>query len=302
MKKPLFIVASYEKLNSTQLNSMSKLRLKAGFTLIEMSIVLVIIGLIVGGILVGQNLIRIAENRAFVSQLEKYNTAVNTFRNKYACLPGDCANATSFGFAYNGNGNGLITAFFPYGNAYSYDNLPVDNYGTFTWYGSSGIPSYEAQNFWSELQSAGYIGEFASYTGGYTGSMPAAKNDGTGIIAVGWNGNNYYRSGVTGFTNAWGSMGGTDFSNNFSPADADYIFTKTGSNQLSYSNTLPFTPSSRIIPVGISNGHPEDFYYPPTQGTGGANANYCIDTSVSPPYFNVKNPAKLCGLIIQAGF
>jgi prepilin-type N-terminal cleavage/methylation domain-containing protein len=60
-----------------------------GFTLIELSIVLVIIGLIIGGILVGRDLIHAAEIRATVSQLEKYNTAVNTFRTKYNGLPGD---------------------------------------------------------------------------------------------------------------------------------------------------------------------------------------------------------------------
>ncbi len=53
-----------------------------GFTLIELSIVLVIIGLIVGGVLVGQDLIKAAETRATVGQVEKYNAAVNTFRTK----------------------------------------------------------------------------------------------------------------------------------------------------------------------------------------------------------------------------
>ena len=51
-----------------------------GFTLLELSIVLVIIGLIVGGVLVGQDMIKGAQIRATVAQLEKYNTAVNTFR------------------------------------------------------------------------------------------------------------------------------------------------------------------------------------------------------------------------------
>ena len=60
-----------------------------GFTLIELSIVLVIIGLIVGGVLVGQDLIKAAEIRATVSQVEGYNSAVNTFRLKYNGLPGD---------------------------------------------------------------------------------------------------------------------------------------------------------------------------------------------------------------------
>ena len=90
-----------------------------GFTLIELSIVLVIIGLIVGGVLVGQDLIRAAEVRATISQIEKYNTAVNTFRGKYNALPGDinASTATAFGFtargttAGEGDGNGVIEGF-----------------------------------------------------------------------------------------------------------------------------------------------------------------------------------------------
>ncbi|MCC7259610.1 MAG: type II secretion system protein, partial [Alphaproteobacteria bacterium] len=41
-----------------------------GFTLVELSIVMVIIGLIVGGVLVGQNLIKAAEMRATIQQIE----------------------------------------------------------------------------------------------------------------------------------------------------------------------------------------------------------------------------------------
>jgi prepilin-type N-terminal cleavage/methylation domain-containing protein len=64
---------------------------RAGFTLIELSIVLVIIGLVVGGVLVGRDLICAAELRAQISQIEKYNTAVNTFYGKYGGLPGPLA-------------------------------------------------------------------------------------------------------------------------------------------------------------------------------------------------------------------
>jgi prepilin-type N-terminal cleavage/methylation domain-containing protein len=87
-----------------------------GFTLIELSIVLVIIGLIVGGILVGQDLVRAAGIRSQISQIEKYNTAVNTFRGKYGYLPGDILNtvAATAGLSYriggiaNGDGDGVI--------------------------------------------------------------------------------------------------------------------------------------------------------------------------------------------------
>ena len=66
--------------------------------------------------LVGQDLIRAAEIRATVAQIEKYNSAINTFRTKYNGLPGDLTSdlASAFGLVARagslgrGDGNGLI--------------------------------------------------------------------------------------------------------------------------------------------------------------------------------------------------
>lgn len=69
---------------------------KNGFTLIELSIVLVIIGIIVGGVLVGQDLIKAAKMRQAVGKIESYNVAVMTFKLKYNGLPGDIGNMTQF--------------------------------------------------------------------------------------------------------------------------------------------------------------------------------------------------------------
>lgn len=99
-----------------------KHRPASGFTLIELSIVLVIIGLIVGSILTGQDLIKAASLRAQLAQIEKYNTAVHTFQGKYGGLPGDLALnlATQFAFQTGGcgggagarDGNGYIEGYF----------------------------------------------------------------------------------------------------------------------------------------------------------------------------------------------
>jgi prepilin-type N-terminal cleavage/methylation domain-containing protein len=95
----------------------------AAFTLIELSIVLVIIGLIVGGVLTGRELIKAAEMRATISQIETFNTAVNTFYGKYGYLPGNIPptiasqfglftlTGTKAGTVGYGSGNGQISFF-----------------------------------------------------------------------------------------------------------------------------------------------------------------------------------------------
>lgn len=67
---------------------------KQGFTLIELSIVLVIIGLVTGGILAGRELIQVAKIRQQIGQLSEYQQAYNAFKNKYGKMPGDLSNTT----------------------------------------------------------------------------------------------------------------------------------------------------------------------------------------------------------------
>ncbi len=67
-----------------------------GFTLIELSIVLIIIGLIIGGVMVGRDLIEASRIRAIVSGHQDFTARWNNFKIKYNCFAGDCPNATEF--------------------------------------------------------------------------------------------------------------------------------------------------------------------------------------------------------------
>ncbi len=67
-----------------------------GFSLIELSIVLVIIGLIIGGILLGQSLLKAAQLRSVGAEADRYGAAIRLFVDKYSAPPGDMSNATSF--------------------------------------------------------------------------------------------------------------------------------------------------------------------------------------------------------------
>lgn len=87
-----------------------------GFTLIEASIVMIIVGLVLGAVVIGQDLIAAAKARSQISQLEEFNTAVITFRIKYGQMPGDllASDASNLGFTArsgargHGDGNQLI--------------------------------------------------------------------------------------------------------------------------------------------------------------------------------------------------
>ncbi len=76
--------------------SLSSISPKQAFSLVELSIVLVILGLLVGGILAGQSLIRAAELRSVATEYNRYVTATHSFRDKYFALPGDMTNAEAF--------------------------------------------------------------------------------------------------------------------------------------------------------------------------------------------------------------
>ncbi len=86
-----------------------------GFTLIELAIVLVVIGLLLGGILKGQELIESARARSLISQIDSIKAAYYAFQDKYRALPGDypgpLAHANLAGIAspqVGGNGDGVV--------------------------------------------------------------------------------------------------------------------------------------------------------------------------------------------------
>ena len=83
---------------------------RAGFTLVELSIVLVIIGFLIGGILVAQSMISSAKIQAAVSQIQQFDIGVQNFRSQFSALPGDAP-------AFGGNGDGVIS-FDPFNNGH----------------------------------------------------------------------------------------------------------------------------------------------------------------------------------------
>jgi prepilin-type N-terminal cleavage/methylation domain-containing protein len=60
-----------------------------GFTLVELAVVMIIIGLLIGGVLKGQELIKSAKVTSTISQVKAIDAATSTFQDIYAGLPGD---------------------------------------------------------------------------------------------------------------------------------------------------------------------------------------------------------------------
>jgi len=91
---------------------------QTGFTLIELSVVLVVIGLIVATITIGSGMIHSAQLRSVISDINKYKAAVNLFKDKYNALPGDMRDAYDYWGddcfhvvdECNGDGNGQLAA------------------------------------------------------------------------------------------------------------------------------------------------------------------------------------------------
>lgn len=84
---------------------------KNGFTLVELSIVIVIIGLLIGGLLVGQSLIESAQINSQVKQIQQYDIALKNFYGKFKGIPGDSTKVTITGACYTADGNGVMRDF-----------------------------------------------------------------------------------------------------------------------------------------------------------------------------------------------
>ncbi len=85
------------------------LKQQAAFTLVEIVVVLVIVGFLAAAVLGGRELLQSAELQRVISEMEKYEIAVKSFRDHYGELPGDFSRAADlWAAASSGGGNGEI--------------------------------------------------------------------------------------------------------------------------------------------------------------------------------------------------
>ncbi len=136
-----------------------------GFTLVELAIVLVIIGLIIGGILKGQELIASARLKSTMTEVDAVRAATATFQDKYGSLPGDYFD----GQAQLGTPNGITWA----SPACDGSNQHCDGDGTIE---GNGITN-ESLLFWQHLALGNLISGIqaaAAPTASIGGGIPSA--------------------------------------------------------------------------------------------------------------------------------
>lgn len=176
---------------------------RAGFTLVELSIVLVILGLLVGGVLTGQSLIRAAELRSITTQYNSFLTANNTFRDKYFGIAGDLTNATAFW----GKDNTACTGHT--GTTATPGTCNGDGDGNLSYPGAASATG-EVFRYWQQLALAGLIaGTYTgnSGSGGAGDSIPGQNIPAAKIANAGWTMYNYGVIGING--GGWANFEGT---------------------------------------------------------------------------------------------
>ena len=151
-----------------------------GFTLVEIAIVLVIIGLLLGGILKGQEMITQAKIKNVVADFSGISAAYYGYQDRYRAIPGDDAQAGGAGCAGGrwagacpGNGDGQVAG--TYNNAGA--GCPATVVAT----------TPETCKWWDHLRRAGFV----SGTGGanpfnaVTGQIGVQTGDGAGAATLG---------------------------------------------------------------------------------------------------------------------
>jgi prepilin-type N-terminal cleavage/methylation domain-containing protein len=268
----------------------NKSKAEAGFTLVELSIVIVIIGFLVAGIAAGANMVKQAQIRSVITDMQSYQTSYNGFVGRYNKAPGDLEVASTY---WPGAANCSVS-----GTATGDNNCNGNGDGTID--ASATAASDEVAAALKHLQLAGFIGAgiaavpdaiaaltpgsnapSSKITGaGFTMAGTTALTRGAGAASIG------FGAGSTNYLYL-GKNPGTTVTNNLTagavaPEDAFNIDAKLDDGIVSGTNFQGFNSGNFRAALGTDN-----------------TANSCINVGVTSYVITTTETACLVGMAIN---
>ena len=138
---------------------------QTGFTLVEIAIVLVIVGLLLGGILKGQEMIVQSKIKNAMADFSGISAAYAGYQDRYRAIPGDDPNSsTRWSGSTAGNGNGTVAGLY-----------------------NSQTETDESRLWWDHLRRAGFVAGIGTHQPGnaLTGILGVQTGDGKGKTVLG---------------------------------------------------------------------------------------------------------------------
>ena len=169
---------------------MPNIRRQQGFTLVEMAIVLVIIGLLLGGILKGQELITSARVRNIADQNSGVQAAYYGFIDRYRQVPGDWSRDSAVkaipGVTHGGDSSGRLDGVSPWDEGLAlWEQLSKSGFIQGNYIGGNTKPTQDDVNLAPRNAFNGFLMLFSSADYSEpSGSTPSEKLNlilGTGI-------------------------------------------------------------------------------------------------------------------------
>ncbi len=276
-------------------HTMNKSKL-SGFTLIELAVSIVIIGLLVGGIAGGSKLLSQAELRAMISQMDQYKADYNSFKLEYNAVAGDMADSSVFfagcatgGSGNNkcdGNGDGFIT--FNMANFFDGANRGDELVKFFRHLNLSGINTDGGKTIISNYDCFGNTGNVA------LGYFPKGKMTGTAIVVSSVDAGNTGGSASASGTLARQTTANAELFSNF-PVNSTVVFAIKGDSSSVYNGAMPALlahnldrkmddgDSSGGIAIGANTGKVRTI----NDNTG---SNFCVSTNT----YNISTVQSTC--------
>jgi prepilin-type N-terminal cleavage/methylation domain-containing protein len=276
---------------------------KSAFSLIELSIVLIIIGLLIAGITGGASLIKSSELRSIMSEAKSYQVAVNSFYTQYDSYPGDTDISAGSISSHNGNRNNRIE--------YSVSDGKKISDGT-------AAAMLEGVDAWQDLRDVGAIDLnltiVATSTSAFTPitNIPGSKRKGAGW-AFDYNRSSLQNvvvltksigaiatlgapaTGTTLVNNHFDATLGVAYSSNFPGGEAPYSATP-GSNKASAAISAPdaFSIDSKVDDGKANAG--TVLAVNPSQTVVGTTNTHCSSNATYDKYVVANGTKEVCAL------